>query len=72
MEINETTRTIACEIMCCKNKAKYEVKNNNSLFNNRLFICEDCLKELNKLFAKVLTPKSIKNIYKNGVGNEKK
>lgn len=72
MEINEITKLIACEIMCCKNKAKYVVKNNTTLFNNKLFICENCLKELNKLFNKVQTPKSIKNIYKKGEENEKR
>lgn len=72
MEINPTNKNIACEIMCCKNKANYVVKSDKSIFNNQLFICDSCLKELHNLFSKFTTPKSIKNIYKKGEQSGKK
>lgn len=72
MEIIQTNKQIACEIMCCKNKAKYVVKTDKSLFNNQLFICENCLNEMHTLFSKIVVPKSIKNIYKKGDTNEKR
>ncbi len=72
MEITQTNLKIACEIMCCKNKAKYVLKSNKSLFNNKLFICENCLNEMYDLFSKCIVPKSIKNIYKKGESSEKR
>lgn len=72
MEISQTYKQIACEIMCCRNKAKYVLKSDKSLFNNTIFICENCLTEMHNLFSKIVVPKSIKNIYKKGDTNEKR
>lgn len=72
MELNKTSNQIACEIMCCKNIAKYVLKTDKSMFNNKMFICEKCLNEMYELFSKHIVPKSIKNIYKKGDANEKR
>lgn len=70
MEINKTNAKIKCEIAGCKNLANYSVSTcDSSRYNFNL--CENCLKELYKQFSKVVTPKSIKNVYQKGGLNGK-
>ncbi|MBR2468291.1 MAG: hypothetical protein IKB42_04550 [Clostridia bacterium] len=70
MEIKKNDLKIKCDIMGCKNLVNYSVSTSDNPRNN-LNICESCLKELHKQFSKVVTPKSIKNIYQKGGLNEK-
>lgn len=70
MILKKTDKKIVCDLMGCKNKASYVLKKEDALFNNSLFICEHCLKKMNELFSKELTPKSIKNIYRRKENNE--
>lgn len=70
MEIKQTKAKIKCEMAGCKNLANYSISStDNSRYNFNL--CEQCLKELYTQFSKVVTPKSIKNIYQKGGLNDK-
>lgn len=65
MEIKKITTKIKCELAGCKNLADYIiVTSDNQRYNFN--ICESCLKELHKQTSKLITPKSIKNVYQKG------
>ena len=65
MEIKKTNVKIKCDMAGCKNIADYCIENSeNSRYNFN--VCTTCLKELDKQFSKVLTPKSIKSVYQKG------
>lgn len=65
MEIKRTLTKIKCDMPGCKNLADFTVNSTDNLKHN-FYLCEDCLKKLNKQFSKILTPKSIKNVYQKG------
>lgn len=65
MEIKKINSKIKCDLLGCKNLATYTVVNEDGTKYN-FNLCEQCLKNLHKQFSKILTPKSIKNIYQKG------
>ena len=70
MEIIKQTLKLKCDIPCCKNTAEYCLVCTDNKKHNLNF-CGACVENMNKQFGKVLTPKSIKNVYQKGVVNGK-
>ena len=70
MEIVNQPNKIKCDISGCKNMASFSLICTDSKKHNLIF-CTNCIAEINKQFNKVLTPKSIKNIYQKGGLNGK-
>ena len=70
MEINTITNKIKCELPGCKNLAEHSVSCTDNCKHN-FNLCKECLTELHKQFSRVLTPKSIKNVYQKGGINGK-
>ncbi len=70
MEIVKEKLKIKCDIPGCKNSAEFTLICTDNKKHN-LYFCSGCVEILNKQLAKVLTPKSIKNVYQKGGLNGK-
>lgn len=65
MEIVNNSVKLKCDIPGCKNMANYSLICTDNKKHNLNF-CASCVENMNKQFCKILTPKSIKNIYQKG------
>lgn len=63
MKIIVQTNKIKCDMGICKNKADYSVVPDGAEQNQYINICSDCMQKLHSACAKILVPKSPKNIY---------
>lgn len=61
---NFVTKKIKCEFLNCSNNAEYKFKTKHSFFKNEVYVCKNCLKQLNKELFKLFTPLSPTNILK--------
>lgn len=62
MEIKETNLKVCCDILGCKNLAKYFIENKGFLLDKRIYICEHCIEEIYSWYSKKTKPKAISNM----------
>lgn len=55
---------IKCDLNGCGNLAEFKIGAKHGIFGTDLYVCRDCLKELNKELSKMFTPQSPTNILK--------
>lgn len=64
MEIVKIKGRVRCDIGTCKKEAKFAIGGNSVLPNRKVYICEDCMKELYDRISVIITPKSPENLIK--------
>ena len=65
MEIKKTIFVRQCDIRGCGNYAEYVIKKDPEDSRTQLFLCDECLCEINKCFNRIKNKKApIKNIEK--------
>ncbi len=62
MKLEQVTYKIKCDMPGCRNLSSYALTNRKFLRSTNIHMCTDCMKELYKSMAKVIVPKSPKNI----------
>ncbi len=63
MEINQCGYHVKCDFNGCNNIAKYAFST-KGLIKRDLCFCEECLKEMYELLAKMQTPRALKSPFK--------
>jgi hypothetical protein len=64
MELKKTEKKIKCDVAGCKNMANYCLSIKKNFLLGNMYFCLNCLNNFYKVIGCVLTPPSIKNIYK--------
>lgn len=58
---------VRCDFGLCKNIAKYEIYEDGVLSRRKIYLCEDCAKQLFDLLSKEFVPKSPINVINRSV-----
>jgi len=53
-----------CELGRCNKKVAHSIKTDRVGIKSKIYICDECIKELYKVLAEFLVPKSIETIKK--------
>ena len=64
MQLEKINKKVKCDLPNCKNNADYSLKLRKFWNIGDTNFCKSCLSKMNEQTAKVLTPKSPKNILK--------
>ena len=67
MKLENLKVTVRCDFGLCKNQAKYEIFEDGVLSRRKIYLCEDCAKELFELLTKEFVPKSPMNVINRSV-----
>lgn len=67
MKLANLNVKVRCDFGLCKNSAKYEIYDNGVLARRRIYICEECAKQLFELLSKEFVPKSPINMINKSV-----
>lgn len=62
MKLAKLNVNVRCDFGLCKNIAKYEIFEDGVLARRKIYLCEDCAKQLFELLAKEYVPKSPINL----------
>ena len=58
---------VRCDFGLCKNTAKYEIYEDGVLARRKIYLCEDCAKQMFELLSKEFVPKSPINVINRSV-----
>lgn len=70
MKVIKQTVKVACDMPRCRNTAGYAITEDGVTIWRRVNICDDCMKELAREFAKLLLPASPENHIKMARSNQ--
>ncbi len=62
MTIEQVPYKAKCDMPGCKNVSSYVIRNKRFLASQNMYLCKDCMHELYSQIAKLIVPKSPKNI----------
>lgn len=62
MKLAKLNVKVRCDFGLCKNEAKYEIFEDGVLARRKIYLCEDCSKNLMELLSKEFVPKSPINL----------
>lgn len=62
MKIEQIGYKCKCDMPGCKNLSSFALVNKRFLSSQNINMCKDCMQELYKNLAKIIVPKSPKNI----------
>ena len=68
MKMEACSEPLKCDIVGCKNSAKY-CFSTKGFVRKEFAFCEDCMKEMYDCFSKVVVPKAIDAPYKRRKGD---
>lgn len=71
MEISKIKSRVRCDIGLCKKDAVYVIGGQSVMSNRKVYICEDCMKEIYEQFSSIITPKSPENLIKKAMKKAK-
>ena len=71
MEVSKIKSRVRCDIGLCKNNAVYVIGGKGVMPNRKLYICEECMKQLYEQFSAVMVPKSPENLIKKAMTKTK-
>lgn len=67
MKLTNLKVKVRCDFGLCKNQAKYEIFEDGVLAKRKIYLCEDCAKQLFELLLKEFVPKSPINVINKSV-----
>lgn len=67
MKLAKLNVKVRCDFGLCRNYASYEIYEQGVLAKRKIYICEDCAKELFELLSKEFVPKSPVNLINKAV-----
>lgn len=67
MKLANLNVKVRCDFGLCKNQAKYEIYEDGVLARRKIYLCEDCAKQLFQLLSKEFVPKSPTNLIKKSI-----
>lgn len=67
MKLAKLNVKVRCDFGLCKNLASYEFYEQGVLSRRKIYLCEDCAKQLFELLSKEFVPKSPVNLVKKAV-----
>lgn len=62
MKLTNLNVKVRCDFGLCKNMAKYEIYEDGVLARRKIYLCEECAKQLFELLSKEFVPKSPINL----------
>ena len=67
MKLTNLKVKVRCDFGLCKNQAKYEIFEDGVLARRKIYLCEECAKQLFDLISKEFVPKSPINVINRSV-----
>ena len=67
MKLTNLKVKVRCDFGLCKNQAKYEIFEDGVLARRKIYLCEECAKQLFDLLSKEFVPKSPINVINRSV-----
>ncbi len=67
MKLTNLKVKVRCDFGLCKNQAKYEIFEDGVLARRKIYLCEQCAKQLFELLSKEFVPKSPINVINRSV-----
>lgn len=62
MKLTNLKVKVRCDFGLCKKQAKYEISDEGVLARRKIYLCEDCAKQLFELLSTEFVPKSPVNV----------